>query len=703
MTELFRRLRYLLNRGRFDQELADDLEFHREMAARDGGVRLGDAVRVREDARAAWGWTWIDRLGQDIRYAARMLWRSPGFTLTAVVMLAIGIGANIAAFGFLNLIVLRPLPVRDPDTLLRFERRAPSQYATDLPYAEIAFVRSHATTLSAVIASNSNRLTMKGADKPISVHFVTANFFEELGTHPRLGRALDPRRDDTPEAEPVVVLSHGFWQRQYRRQPRRDRHDAATQRQGGHHRRSGRRQFQRPELEQPGSVDPAWPPAVLRRGQPAADQPVWRWIEDVGPHAAGNHPRHRRGGTPVAGGDVADPVSDRHLGRRDAVELAGRLRQARWRLGARNRVAGTRRGVARHRDHRRAGVVDPRRGLREPRGTAAGPRRRARARADDSRRSRRRPREVAQAALYREPVAGLPRFGGRHGAGLPAAALGDARHRRATVARPEARLARVPLCRRHWRHRGGPVRSGAGVAGGPPAPSRQPAAPGPDRRAGRRQLRAPHRRRSAGACSGPRDVHPPGLRLRARDRDRSGAGGTRLRVGFGPVLPGRTAGTACRVAWCGIRGADVHAAAWRPSLGLEARVGTATGGHLPQSRHAGLLLHLADSDPARPWPRARRHARHRRQRVACAVAMAGRGSRRPAVRGQHRRRRRGQRPMGGAAGSGCGGDVLPRLGQRVAVACGDREDQPGRPRPSRPWRPRQPRRSMPGSFRTSGW
>lgn len=129
-------------------------------------------------------------------------------------MLAIGIGANVAAFGFLNLIVLRPLPVRDPDTLLRFERRAPEQYATDLPYGEIAFVRTHAKTLSAVLATHSSRLTLQGADKPISVHFVTANFFEELGAQPRLGRALDPRRDDRPDAEPVVVLSHGFWQRQ---------------------------------------------------------------------------------------------------------------------------------------------------------------------------------------------------------------------------------------------------------------------------------------------------------------------------------------------------------------------------------------------------------------------------------------------------------------------------------------------------------
>ena len=215
MTELFRRLRYLLNRSRFDQELADDLEFHREMAARAGGARLGDAVRLREDARAAWGWTWIDRLGQDLRYAARMLWRSPGFTLAAVVTLAVGIGANVAAFGFLNVVVLRPLPVRDPDTLLRFERRSPRWYATELPYPEMAFLREHAKTLSAVLASNSTRLVMEGADAPIHAHFVTSNFFVELGGRAALGRVLDPAVDEAPNADPVVVLSYGFWQRQF--------------------------------------------------------------------------------------------------------------------------------------------------------------------------------------------------------------------------------------------------------------------------------------------------------------------------------------------------------------------------------------------------------------------------------------------------------------------------------------------------------
>jgi hypothetical protein len=137
MNELFRRLRYLLNRRRFDEELAGEMEFHREM----GGRELGNTLRLREEAREAWGWTWIDRLSQDVRYAGRMLRKSPGFTLTAVMMLAIGIGVNVAAFGFFNLMVLRPLPVREPQTLLRFQRQANDRYASALPYPEMAFFR----------------------------------------------------------------------------------------------------------------------------------------------------------------------------------------------------------------------------------------------------------------------------------------------------------------------------------------------------------------------------------------------------------------------------------------------------------------------------------------------------------------------------------------------------------------------------------
>src|SRR5258708_1085766 len=110
MSELFRRIQYLLNRRRLDEELASDMEFHREMAARDGGAKFGNTLRLREEAREAWGWMWMEHFSQDVRYAARLLRRSPGFTVAAVLILATGIGVNVAAFGFFNLMVLRPLP-----------------------------------------------------------------------------------------------------------------------------------------------------------------------------------------------------------------------------------------------------------------------------------------------------------------------------------------------------------------------------------------------------------------------------------------------------------------------------------------------------------------------------------------------------------------------------------------------------------------
>jgi predicted permease len=219
MHELFRRVRYLMNRRRFDEELANDMAFHREMAAREGGRPLGSTLRLREEARDAWGWTWIDRCGQDLRYAARMLRKSPGFTLTAVLMLAIGIGVNVTAFGVFNMVILRPLPVRDPDTLLRFKRRAPQSYASAVPYPEAAFVRAYTKTLSAVLALNETRLTSEGEEKPLRAHFVSANFFSELGAAPILGRLLDPARDEALDAEPIAILSHGFWRRHFGADP----------------------------------------------------------------------------------------------------------------------------------------------------------------------------------------------------------------------------------------------------------------------------------------------------------------------------------------------------------------------------------------------------------------------------------------------------------------------------------------------------
>ena len=215
MKELFRRLSYLLRRRQRDQELAGELEFHREMAAREGRGNVGNALRLREESRDAWGWTGLERFAQDLRYAARLLKQSPGFSSAAVLMLALGIGVNVAAFGFFNLIIFSPLPVRDPDSILSFQRRSPQAYAADLPYPVMAFYRDHSRTLSAVLALQSAGLAIEGSGKPAKVHFVTPNYFSELGAAAHIGRLLTPAGDEAP----VVVLSHGFWQRHFGADP----------------------------------------------------------------------------------------------------------------------------------------------------------------------------------------------------------------------------------------------------------------------------------------------------------------------------------------------------------------------------------------------------------------------------------------------------------------------------------------------------
>jgi len=210
VRELLRRIHYLLHRRRFDDELADEMAFHREMAEQSGGVPLGNALRLREDSREAWGFMWLDRFSQDVHYAFRAMRSSPGFTAAAVLVLAIGIGATVAAFSAFNMVALRPLPVRDPESILRFGRHAPGRSASDIPYPAVAFYREHTRTLSALLAQTESGLSVEGVDRPSSTFFVTANFFDELGARAELGRLFNIR-DERPDAQATVVLGQAFW------------------------------------------------------------------------------------------------------------------------------------------------------------------------------------------------------------------------------------------------------------------------------------------------------------------------------------------------------------------------------------------------------------------------------------------------------------------------------------------------------------
>jgi predicted permease len=209
MRELLRRLHHLVNRRRFEAELREEMEIHRELAARDGGTPLGDTLRFREDARDAWGWRWLDQLAQDVRFAFRSMRSSPGFTASAVLVLGVGIGATVAAFSAFNLAVLRPLPIPAPERVLRFQRLGPDRYWTDIPYPATRFYREHARTLSAVFTCSTGRVDVQG-DATATAHFVSGNFLAELGARATLGRVFSTD-DEKAEAPPMVVLPHRAW------------------------------------------------------------------------------------------------------------------------------------------------------------------------------------------------------------------------------------------------------------------------------------------------------------------------------------------------------------------------------------------------------------------------------------------------------------------------------------------------------------
>jgi hypothetical protein len=220
VSEFFRRLRYLVHRRRFEAELANDMEFHREMAARAGRRNFGNELRMREHSREAWGWTWLDRLGQDLRYAARILKRAPGFTVMAVLVLAIGIGVNVSAFSLFNMVALKPLPIRDPNAIVRLERRSPTAYTSEMAYPSFLFYQEHAKTLAAAIAVLGVPPMQIDEDvEGAKTSFVTPNYFSELGTPAAYGRVFDPAREAASDAPPVMMLSYGYWQRRFGADP----------------------------------------------------------------------------------------------------------------------------------------------------------------------------------------------------------------------------------------------------------------------------------------------------------------------------------------------------------------------------------------------------------------------------------------------------------------------------------------------------
>jgi predicted permease len=215
---------------RMESELDKELRFHVEMqveeklrsgmreaeARRAARLAFGGMAQVKEECRESRGTGWIRSFVQDLRFGARILARSPGFSFTAIAVLALGIGVTTLAFSLYNLAAMQSIPVRDPQSIVRIERRSPENIAPGVPYASIAYYRDHTSTLSALLAAmQGSPMVFERDERRIEPSFVSANYFTELGGEAAGGRFFDPTSANSSGSDPVIVLSYRFWQRRF--------------------------------------------------------------------------------------------------------------------------------------------------------------------------------------------------------------------------------------------------------------------------------------------------------------------------------------------------------------------------------------------------------------------------------------------------------------------------------------------------------
>jgi predicted permease len=243
LREMRYRVRSLFRRRALEAELEEEMALHRELLAEDArragvsgaearrlaAVRFGNATGLRERSRDWWSFGWLEAVTQDVRYAGRFLRRAPGFTIVAVLSLALGIGANAAVFTVVDRLLFSPPPhVVDADGVFSVNVRRiyrPGEnrpFHDGLMFPEVLALRESASSFAAVVPYTApSRVRLgRGPDAPrVKESMVAGDFFHVLGVRPVVGRffTADDLRPDATERSGVI--SHGFWERHFSASP----------------------------------------------------------------------------------------------------------------------------------------------------------------------------------------------------------------------------------------------------------------------------------------------------------------------------------------------------------------------------------------------------------------------------------------------------------------------------------------------------
>src|SRR6185369_15661176 len=157
----------------------------------------------------------------DLRYGAKMLWKSKGVTLVAIVSLAVGIGANSAIFSIVNSLLLRPRPVANPERLVELyvgPKEHPYETTSYLSYLDF---RERNEVFTGLAAYGIDQFKLGGANQVEQIwgEVVSGNYFDVLGVPAYRGRTFVPEENEVPNRNPVIVISHGLWQRRFNSDP----------------------------------------------------------------------------------------------------------------------------------------------------------------------------------------------------------------------------------------------------------------------------------------------------------------------------------------------------------------------------------------------------------------------------------------------------------------------------------------------------